>query len=118
MSKDRPLTEFTDAERDSGDSESDSGDSVIPTGDDEPTTDDESMADDEPTTDDESTADGEPTTDDESTADDEPTATEADPATVTYRWQPDGAACARCGTTTERQWRDDDGFVCADCKAW
>jgi len=94
MSEDRPLTEFTDAERDSGDSESDSGDSVIPTGDDEPTTDDESMA------------------------DDEPTATEADPATVTYRWQPDGAACARCGTTTERQWRDDDGFVCADCKAW
>jgi len=94
MSEDRPLTEFTDAERDSGDSESDSGDSVIPTGDDEPTT------------------------DDESTADDEPTATEADPATVTYRWQPDGAACARCGTTTERQWRDDDGFVCADCKAW
>ena len=94
MSEDRPLTEFTDAERDSGDSESDSGDSVIPTG------------------------DNEPTTDDESTADDEPTATEADPATVTYRWQPDGAACARCGTTTERQWRDDDGFVCADCKAW
>ena len=106
MSEDRSLTEFTDAERDSGDSESDSGDSVIPTGDDEPTTDDESMADDEPTT------------DDESMADDEPTATEADPATVTYRWQPDGAACARCGTTTERQWRDDDGFVCADCKAW
>lgn len=100
MSEDRPLTEFTDAERDSGDSESDSGDSVIPTGDDEPTTDDESMA------------------DDESTADHKPTATEADPATVTYRWQPDGAACARCGTTTERQWRDDDGFVCADCKAW
>ena len=94
MSEDRPLTEFTDAERDSGDSESDSGDSVIATGDDEPTT------------------------DDESTADDEPTATEADPATVTYRWQPDGAACARCGTTTERQWRDDNGFVCADCKAW
>lgn len=94
MSEDRPLTEFTDAERDSGDSESDSGDGVIPTGDDEPTA------------------------GDESTADDEPTATEADPATVTYRWQPDGAACARCGTTTERQWRDDDGFVCADCKAW
>ena len=94
MSEDRPLTEFTDAERDSGDSESDSGDSVIATGDDEPTA------------------------SDESTADDEPTATEADPATVTYRWQPDGAACARCGTTTERQWRDDDGFVCADCKAW
>ena len=100
MSEDRPLTEFTDAERDSGDSESDSGDSVIPTGGDKPTAGDES------------------TTDDESMADDEPTATEADPATVTYRWQPDGAACARCGTTTERQWRDDDGFVCADCKAW
>ena len=51
------------------------------------------------------------------TVDDEAT-TEADPATATYRWQPEGAACARCGTTTERQWRDDDEFVCPDCKVW
>ena len=50
-------------------------------------------------------------------SDDEVTAA-ADPATATYRWQPEGAACARCGTTTERQWRDDDEFVCPDCKAW
>ena len=89
MSEDRPLTEFTDAEGDSGDSESDGGDDAIPTGDDEPTTDN-----------------------------DEPTTTEADPATATYRWQPEGAACARCGTKTERQWRDDDEFVCPDCKVW
>jgi hypothetical protein len=49
---------------------------------------------------------------------DDPTTAEVDPATATYRWQPDGAVCARCGATTERQWRDDDEFVCPDCKAW
>ena len=42
----------------------------------------------------------------------------ADPATATYRWEPDGKACARCGATTERQWLDDGEFVCPDCKAW
>jgi|APHM01.1.fsa_nt_gi hypothetical protein len=41
-----------------------------------------------------------------------------EPATPTYRWQPEGATCADCGATTERQWRDDDAFVCADCKSW
>ena len=82
MSEDRPLTEFTDAERDSGDSESDSSGDDATTGD-----------------------NGKPTT-------------KADPATATYRWQPDGAACARCGATTERQWLDDGEFVCPDCKEW
>jgi len=82
MSEDRPLTEFTDAEGDSGDSESDGDDDAIPTGDDEPTT------------------------------------AEVDPATITYRWQPDGAACAGCGATTGRQWLDDEEFVCPDCKEW
>lgn len=48
----------------------------------------------------------------------DPTTAKVDPATPTYRWQPDGAVCARCGATTERQWRDDDEFVCPDCKAW
>jgi hypothetical protein len=41
-----------------------------------------------------------------------------EPATPTYRWQPEGATCADCGATIERQWRDDDAFVCADCKSW
>ncbi|TQQ80194.1 DUF7573 domain-containing protein [Halonotius roseus] len=41
-----------------------------------------------------------------------------EPATATYRWQPDGAACGDCGATTERQWLDDGAFVCPDCKSW
>ena len=43
---------------------------------------------------------------------------DAEPATATYRWQPDGAACEACGATTERQWLDDGAFVCPDCKQW
>jgi len=43
---------------------------------------------------------------------------DAEPATPTYRWQPDGAVCEACGGTTERGWRDDEGFVCPDCKSW
>ena len=36
----------------------------------------------------------------------------------TYRWEPGGAVCARCGSTTERQWVDDGAFVCPACKQW
>ena len=43
---------------------------------------------------------------------------DAEPATPTYRWQPDGAACARCDATTKRQWQDGDAFVCPGCKEW
>jgi len=43
---------------------------------------------------------------------------DAEPATPTYRWQPDGAVCEACGAATERGWRDDGGFVCPDCKSW
>jgi len=43
---------------------------------------------------------------------------DVEPAIPTYRWQPEGATCAACGATTEQQWRDDEGFVCADCKSW
>ncbi|TQQ80967.1 hypothetical protein EGH24_07370 [Halonotius terrestris] len=91
MSEDRPLTEFTDDS-----SESVDGDDDLDSDDEGPT----EAVDEEPTT-----------------VDEEVTAA-TDPATATYRWQPDGAACARCGATTERQWRDDDEFVCPDCKAW
>lgn len=89
MSEDRPLTEFTDAESDSDDGESDAG------GDDATST-----------------------VDDELTTDADETTVEVDPASVTYRWHPDGAACATCGENTERQWLDDDAFVCPDCKQW
>jgi hypothetical protein len=44
--------------------------------------------------------------------------TETEPATITYRWQPNGAVCSRCGTSTQKQWRNDGQFVCPDCKTW
>ena len=42
----------------------------------------------------------------------------SDKPTATYRWSPSGRDCPACGETVERQWRDGDEFVCADCKAW
>ncbi len=41
-----------------------------------------------------------------------------EPATVTYRWRSEGAVCAKCGDSTEKQWLDDGAFVCPDCKSW
>ncbi|WP_066413472.1 DUF7573 domain-containing protein [Halorubrum aethiopicum] len=43
---------------------------------------------------------------------------EIEPAESTSTWSADGADCDRCGATVERRWRDDDGFVCADCAEW
>ena len=40
------------------------------------------------------------------------------PATPTYRFAPDGAACDACGTTVQKRWHDDGAFVCTDCKEW
>jgi len=39
-------------------------------------------------------------------------------ASSTMHYRPSGGACAICGTVVERRWRDDDGLVCRDCKAW
>jgi len=50
--------------------------------------------------------------------DDEATEQPTDPAVATYDWTPGGAACAACGETAERRWRDEPGFVCEDCKKW
>ncbi|XVH32547.1 DUF7573 domain-containing protein [Haloferacaceae archaeon DSL9] len=41
-----------------------------------------------------------------------------EPAVATYRWDPDGVRCGRCGETVERVWFDDGGYVCRDCKTW
>jgi hypothetical protein len=41
-----------------------------------------------------------------------------EPATPTYRFSPDGAACDVCEATVEKRWHDDGRFVCADCKEW
>ncbi|WP_338727051.1 hypothetical protein [Haladaptatus sp. DJG-WS-42] len=40
------------------------------------------------------------------------------PATATYTWSPDGAACESCGEVVKRRWRDGDVLVCESCKSW
>lgn len=69
-----------------------------------------------------STTDGETDhpADEEASAslDSESATVDADPATTTFAWSPDGAACARCGETVRRRWRDGDDVVCSDCKDW
>ncbi|MEA1932160.1 DUF7573 domain-containing protein [Halohasta litorea] len=55
---------------------------------------------------------------DDSRADDGDNAESIEPATVTYRWRSEGAVCAQCGDSTEKQWLDDSAFVCPDCKSW
>lgn len=37
---------------------------------------------------------------------------------ITYRWDGAGIACAACGHTSDRLWRDEAGLVCPDCKGW
>lgn len=43
---------------------------------------------------------------------------ERSPAVSTYRWHPSGVACAACGETATRLWRDAGDLVCAGCKDW
>ncbi|WP_160166250.1 DUF7573 domain-containing protein [Natrialba hulunbeirensis] len=69
-----------------------------------------------------STADAQTETD---TADEEPATdvpSELTPSLATYAVQPpdseSGHACTACDTESRRLWRDDDQFVCPDCKAW
>lgn len=64
---------------------------------------------------------GEPTDEeDKSTADaaeiTQPTA--VSPAISTYAWSPAGTACASCGDSVNRRWRDGDDLVCESCKSW
>ncbi|WP_254279824.1 DUF7573 domain-containing protein [Haloarcula marina] len=59
----------------------------------------------------------ETSTDEKPTGDTE-TADGIVPATTTYAWSPDGAACGACGTAVERRWRQDGDLVCPDCKEW
>ena len=68
----------------------------------------------------ESRADDETPSDaDTAPADPESAAAETPPpATTTYAWDGDGAACASCGETVERRWQQDGGLVCVECKEW
>ena len=36
----------------------------------------------------------------------------------TFAWSADAAACAHCGETATRRWRDDGDLVCPSCKTW
>lgn len=48
----------------------------------------------------------------------EPSGEGAEPAVSTYEFAPGGAACAACGESVEKRWRDDAGLVCPGCKEW
>lgn len=115
---DRSLDEFTtaDAETEATDAdEASADDAVTPAEDDVPEPTD---GDTDGTTDEEAT-DVTPTPDDPATEGEaeEPSLT-VRPAESTMDWTPDGAACASCGATVERRWRDDGRLVCLDCKQW
>ena len=40
------------------------------------------------------------------------------PATTTYTWTAEGAACAACGEVVERRWQQSGTLVCSACKSW
>jgi hypothetical protein len=64
-------------------------------------------------------ADGTPSDADTASADPESEAAETpSPATTTYAWDGDGAACESCGETVEKRWQQDGGLVCVECKEW
>lgn len=42
----------------------------------------------------------------------------AEVAVSTMAWAPDGVACEACGSSVERRWRTDAGFVCHSCVDW
>jgi len=37
---------------------------------------------------------------------------------TTYGSSPGGSACESCGATVQGRWRDDERWVCVDCKDW
>ncbi|WP_435062109.1 DUF7573 domain-containing protein [Halobaculum sp. EA56] len=118
MPEDRSLDEFVpDGDANDGGDEpavdGDSGTDAVDAGGD-PTPDSGAGADAEP--------DAATEPDDDAEPDDaEAPAVAADavePAEPAYDVSPDGAACAACGETVTRRWRDDGAYVCPDCKDW
>jgi hypothetical protein len=57
-------------------------------------------------------------TDADTDAPDASAAVDVDPPRTTCRWSPAGDDCPACGASVQRRWREDDRFVCADCKEW
>lgn len=106
---DRSLDEFTtaDAEAEATDADEGVADDAVADGIDADGPVDETATADDATSDDPASAD-----------DDEGPSLTVRPAESTMDWTPDGAACAACGATVERRWRDDGRLVCLDCKQW
>ena len=122
MARDRSLDEFL-----GGDSDGSAASDAEPTGDAEAGEDSEADINDaDPDASEESEADtngADPDASEASGADTDPApptagAADAEPAGVTYRWDPDGARCADCGATVERLWSGASEQVCEACKEW
>jgi hypothetical protein len=131
MARDRSLDEFVGGERktdDSADGErataaSDSGDGA--TDDAVPEDGGESVDADAVPEDSMESADADAVPEDSEESVDEaeneltdPAPDDVEPATATYRWEPDGIECSACGTTVNRLWTGESGQVCAECKEW
>jgi hypothetical protein len=41
-----------------------------------------------------------------------------EPATTTYAWTGEGAACESCSEVVERRWQQAGALVCSACKDW
>jgi len=103
MERDRSLEEFV-------------GDAAEESGADEPETESENGGAETESGDDETEAHTETHSDD---ADDTEThSDDVEPATATYRWDPDGVECPACGNVADRLWSQDGRHVCVDCKDW
>ncbi|ELZ34081.1 hypothetical protein C474_03950 [Halogeometricum pallidum JCM 14848] len=118
MTEDRSLDDFLGGESD-GDDESDGGagsdgaetaETVDATGD--SSSDSDSDSHDRADGTDAAGESAPPTTDSAAPSD------SVDPAVGTYRWDPEGVACAACGETVNRLWLDDGEQVCEACKEW
>ena len=107
MSEDASLDDFLGGE---SSEQSEAADADTSTGDTEAADADTSADDTEAADADTSTGDTEPT--------DETTSPDVEPATTTYAWSGEGAACGACGETVEQRWQQDGGLVCIDCKDW
>jgi hypothetical protein len=64
-------------------------------------------------------ADSEPPDADEDQADEQEPSLRVEPASPTYSFSPEGAACGACGQTARIRWESSEAeLVCAACKPW
>ena len=51
-------------------------------------------------------------------ADEPEPATDIEPATTTYAWSGEGAACDECNEPARQRWQQAGALVCIECKDW